>query len=222
MNLFSFYRSSEWEKLRSIITLERVNENGDLICEHCGKPITKSYDAICHHIEPLTEMNVNDFTISLNPENIAVVHHKCHNEIHNRFGNYQRHIYIVYGSPCSGKSSYVKQNALKDDLVLDIDKIYQMISVNDAHEKSNRLTSNVFQIRDMLLDTIRTRNGRWINAWIVGGYPLKMDRERLASTLGAELVFIDTTKELCLARAESNRPSEYKKFIEDWFTKYQP
>lgn len=222
MNLYSFYRSKEWQNLRRNITLERVNENGDLICEHCGKPITKAYDAICHHKKILTEMNVNDFTISLNPENIAVVHHTCHNEIHNRFGNYTRHIYLVYGSPCSGKTTFVRESACKDDIVLDIDKIYQAISVNDLHVKSNRLTSNVFQIRDLILDMIKTRNGRWINAWIVGGYPLKMDRERLASSLGAELVFVDTPKEECLLRAKAQRGIEDTKYIEDWFTRYQP
>ena len=221
-SLFTFYRSDAWESFRKQLQLERVNENGDVICEHCGKPIIHAYDCIAHHKTALTEMNVNDFTISLNPENIMLVHHRCHNQIHSRFGSYTRHIYIVYGSPCSGKSTYVKESALKEDLIVDIDKIYQAISVNEAHDKSNRLTSNVFQIRDMLLDAIRTRNGRWINAWIVGGYPLKMDRERLASTLGAELVFIEANKELCLARAESSRPNEYKKFIEDWFNRYQP
>lgn len=222
MNLYSFYRSKEWQNLRRNITLERVNENGDLICEYCGKPITKQYDAICHHKKILTETNVNDFTISLNPENIAVVHHKCHNEIHNRFGTYTRHIYLVYGSPCSGKTTFVQDSAGKDDLVLDIDKIYQAISVNDLHVKSNRLTSNVFQIRDLILDMIKTRNGRWTNAWVVGGYPLKMDRERLASSLGAELVFVDTSKEECLLRAHAQRGTEDTKYIEDWFARYQP
>lgn len=221
-SLFSFYRSKEWEALRRRLTLERINENGDIICEHCGKPIINAYDCIAHHKIPLTEVNVNDFTISLNEDNIALVHHKCHNEIHSRFGVYTRHIYIVYGSPCSGKSTYIKCNALKDDLILDVDKLYQAISINDEHVKSNRLTSNVFQIRDLILDMIRTRNGRWINAWVCGGFPLKMDRERLANTLGAELIFIDSTKEKCLARAECDRSEDYKKFIEDWFTRYQP
>lgn len=204
-------------KFRSIVTLERVNENGDLICEHCGKPITKSYDAICHHKIPLTEMNVNDFTISLNPENIEVVHHRCHNQIHNRFGNYTRHIYIVYGSPCSGKSTYVSNSALKDDLIVDIDKIYEAINIS----RSNRVYSNVMQIYNQLVDMIKTRNGKWINAWIVRGFPLKMDRERLAEQIGAELVFIDTPQDICQERALIRGGEEYKKFVDDWFLKFQ-
>lgn len=71
-NVWEFYRSSEWEKLRELITLERVNDEGDLICEYCGKPIMKAYDAICHHKIELNEVNVHDAEIALNPSNIMV------------------------------------------------------------------------------------------------------------------------------------------------------
>lgn len=221
-SLFQFYRSKEWEKLREVIILKRTEQDGELICEHCGKPITRAYDAICHHKTPLTESNVNDFNISLNEDNIQVVHHRCHDEIHKRFGTYTRHIYIVYGPPCSGKSTFVEMSATKDDLIVDIDKVYEAISVNESHVKSKRLASNAFQIRDLLLDMVKTRNGKWVNAWIIGGYPLKMDRERLANTLGAELVYIEGHKDLCMMRAEQRGGSEYQKFVESWYEKYQP
>lgn len=217
MNLFAFYRSKEWEKLRRIITLERVNENGDLICEHCGKPITKEYDAICHHKIELTESNCSDASIALNPDNIMVVHHKCHNEIHKRFGTYTRHIYIVYGSPCSGKTTFVNGSALKDDLIVDINRIYECIN----NSRSNRLYANVMQVYNQLIDMVKTRNGKWINAWIVRGFPLKMDRERLADMLGAELILIDTPQEVCQGRALLRGGEDYKKFVDDWFMKYQ-
>ena len=77
--LDTFYRCKEWENLLRVLKLERVNEAGELICEHCGKPITRAYDAIGHHKEELTPENVNDANVSLNPANIAFVHHKCHN-----------------------------------------------------------------------------------------------------------------------------------------------
>ena len=220
-SLFQFYRSKEWENFRKVILLERLEKDGELICEHCGKPITRAYDAICHHKTHLTESNLNDFDISLNENNIAVVHHACHNQIHQRFGAYTRHIYIVYGAPCSGKSTFVKESATKDDLIVDIDKIYSAISINPQHIKSNRLKSNAFQLRDILLDMVKTRNGKWVNAWIIAGMPLKMDRERLADTLGAELIFIEAPKELCLERAYKRGGETYQQYVEDWYEKYQ-
>ncbi|MCQ2308192.1 MAG: hypothetical protein MJ000_11635 [Bacteroidales bacterium] len=165
----------------------------------------------------LTESNVNDVNISLNPENIAVVHHRCHNEIHKRFGSYTRHIYIVWGSPCAGKTTFVEQNALKDDLIVDIDKIYAAINTS----RSNRVYANVMMIYRQMIDMIKTRNGRWVNAWIVRGFPLSVDRERLAAELGAELIHIDTDKEVCLARA-MNRQKDYEEIVEDWWTKFIP
>lgn len=196
--------------------LERVNASGDVVCEHCGKPIVNKYDCIGHHKTPLTEANVNDYTISLNPDNIALVHHKCHNQIHNRFGSYTRHIYIVYGSPCAGKSTYVDSVALKDDLIIDIDRIYS--AINNA--RSNRLYDNVMQVYRSLIDAVQTRNGRWVNAFIVRTFPLKGERERLAATLGAELVHIDTPQEVCLERA-LQRAEGYDKIVEDFWRKFQ-
>ena len=124
---------------------------------------------------------------------------------------------MVYGSPCSGKTSWVRDVANEDDLILDIDKIWESICLCDKYHKPNRLKANVFGIRDCLIDQIRTRTGMWRNAYIIGGYPLRTDRDRLSNMLGARLVFIDTSKEECLARAESE---EWKEFIEDWFDNF--
>lgn len=214
--LSTFYRSTEWVNLRSMLMLERVDQNGDVVCEHCHKPIVNKYDCIGHHKTPLTEANVNNYEISLNPDNVMLVHHKCHNIIHNRFGTYTRHIYIVYGSPCSGKTTFVNERALKDDLIIDIDRIFEAIN----NGRSNRLYDNVMQVYRLLVDMVKTRNGKWVNAFIIRGFPLQAERERLAAMLDAELVYIDTDKETCLERAYERAP-DYDKFVLDWWSKFQ-
>lgn len=215
--LSSFYKSKEWERLRGLIIHQR-EKNGVIYDEITGAPIIKAYDIIAHHKEVLTDANVNDPAVALNPDNIILVSHKTHNQIHARFG-YEgtRHIYIIYGAPCSGKTSYVESVAGADDLILDIDKLYKAVSVRPLHDKSKRLAKNVFILRDTILDMIKTRAGRFANAYIIGGYPLENERERLAETLGAELIFIERTKEECLVIAETERTAEYKKYIEEWF-----
>lgn len=216
--LNNFYKSKEWQSLLQQIKLERVSEDGVLYCEHCGKPMTKAYDIIGHHKEELTEANVNNLEISLNPKNIMLIHFKCHNKTHERFGFLQQKVYIIYGSPCAGKSTWVNNVANNDDLILDIDKIWECICNSDKYNKPNRLKSNVFNIRDCILDQIKTRTGMWRNAFIIGGYPLKMDRERLAEKLGAELIYIDSTKEECIARSKTEK---WKEYIEEWFELYR-
>lgn len=222
-----FYKSKIWKERREQLYNERLNDKGELLCHHCGQPIVLKYDAILHHLIELTEENMNDWSISLADDNLVWLHFNCHNEIHQRFGfENKREIYLVYGSPLSGKSSYVKNIAKKDDIICDIDSIYEMITNNPRYVKSNKVKSSVFQIRNFIIEMIKTRNGMWQNAFIVGGYPLCMERKRLCDSLGAKPIHIDTSKEECIRRLYENpngrNIEEWKEFIEDYFSSYQP
>lgn len=221
--LYRFYRSKEWLALLAYLRNERVNDEGYIICEHCGKPIIKAYDCIGHHKIELTEENVNNAAISLNPDNIAFVHHRCHNQIHNKLGYAGRQVFIIYGSPLSGKSSYVAEAMNKGDLLIDMDNIWQCVSGCERYEKPDRLKSVVFSVRDSLLESVKYRRGKWSNAYIIGGYPYKAERERLASSLGAREIYIDTDKETCIDRLMSchdRNIDEWLKYINTWWLQY--
>ena len=73
--LADFYRSKEWEQLRRMLMLQRLDAEGNIICAHCGRPIVKKYDCIGHHLVELTETNYKDTSVSLNPDKIVLVHH---------------------------------------------------------------------------------------------------------------------------------------------------
>lgn len=101
--LHKFYTSKEWYDFRLRIIAERGPR-----CEHCKELIEESKDIIIHHIIELTEENVGDVSISLNPDNVEIVCFDCHNKIHLRFGyKPEKRVYLVYGPPLSGKSTYV-------------------------------------------------------------------------------------------------------------------
>lgn len=217
-NLSAFYTSKAWINLVSRLKLERVNKSGDLLCEYCHKPIVAKYDCIGHHVIPLDETNVHDANIALNPSNIQLVHHACHNAIHSRFGYERRTVYLVYGSPCAGKTTWTLNTMGHEDIMLDIDRLWSAICVGG---KPDRLKSNVFGLRDCLLDQIKTRRGKWRNAYIIGGYPLLMERQRICNILGAEPIYIDCEKETCLERSQE-KGIDYKKFVLDWWERYQP
>lgn len=225
--LQAFYKSKRWELFVERLRLERAGTDGAVICEHCGKPIVRKYDCIGHHKEELTEYNVDDTLVALNPDNVVLVHFRCHNEIHRRFGYSERvikRVFIVYGSPCSGKTTFVDSVAEPGDLIVDIDRVWAAVRANSCgdYEKPGELKTNVFAIRDLLIDMIRVRRGNWNNAYIIGGYPLQGERERLAEVVGADkLIFIDAPKETCLLRAQQ-RTEQYSQFVHDWFTKYTP
>lgn len=212
--LASFYRSNEWRTFRRTFIAERLARDGEIIDEYTGKPILQDYDIVLHHKIYLTEGNVNDWNISLNPENIMIVSHISHNRIHEKFANPFKRAYLVFGAPSSGKSTYLNSIAEKDDLIVDIDRIFECIN----NYRSNKVFANVMKIYNDLLDTVETRNGQWKNAYIVIANCRNV--ERLYNRLGCELIFIDTPKEECLKRAESKIEKYgvgYKKAIEDFF-----
>lgn len=223
--LSAFYNSREWLEFKTALIGQRRASDGFVYCEHCGKPMLKMSDIIPHHYKTFLNIdNVNDAAISLNPDNIQLVHFRCHNEIHNRFGAWTRHIYLVYGSPLSGKSTYVKERAGAHDLIIDIDRIYACITNNPPYIKSNRLYDNMKAVHDSLLDSVKYKRGKWINAFIVQTLPFVGERERLAREYGAELIHIDTDKETCIARLEScpdgRDKDEWRKYIDKYWERY--
>lgn len=226
MSLYNFYRSDLWEDFLKVLKNDskRMDAMGNLICVHCGKPIVKKYDCIGHHTIELTEENYTDHMISLNPDLVVLVHHKCHNIIHNKLYSGQRQVFIVYGSPLAGKSSYVAEAMSEGDLIIDMDSIWQCVSGCERYVKPNRLKSVVFAVRDNLLESVKYRRGKWLNAYVIGGYPFKAERERLIDSLGAREVFIDTDKDTCINRllaCEDRDKVEWERYINDWWLQYQ-
>ena len=217
--LKNFYQSDAWRGLVDQLRLERVGADGILRCEHCGEPIVKKYDCIGHHVIELTDDNVNDALVALNPENVRLIHFRCHNEIHRRFGagSSMRRVWLVYGSPCAGKTTWVRDNAAADDLILDIDRIWEAVCFSDRAHKPPRLRENVFGLRDCLLDQIRVRAGKWRSAFVIGTYPLRTERDRLCDLLGAEAILIDTPREICMQRAQDDA---WRGYVREWWESY--
>lgn len=227
-SLPQFYNSEEWRNFRQMLIHERVNKtDGILYDEYNGKPLLNSYDIVAHHKIPLTMQNVNDFSISLNPENIMLVSQSSHNEIHKRFGHSAcRKVYLVHGAPLSGKTSFVNNLKGNSDLIVDIDNIWQCITARERYYKPNALKQDMFAVRDCLIDRVKRRVGNWESAWIISAEPFKTPREELAKRCGAELIHIDTDKETCLVRLyqdESRRDvrEQWEKYIKEYFDRFQ-
>lgn len=223
-NLSWFYTGRAWAEFMTVLKMQRTNERGEIICEYCGKPITKKYDCIGHHKIELTEQNVNDVSIALNPDNIALLHHVCHNRIHNKLGYKPRNVYLIYGAPCSGKNTYVSEIAERGDLIIDMDNIWQCISGQQRYIKPPCLNDIAFSVRDTLLEGVKYRRGRWLNCYIIGGYPLISERERICKELGARPIFIEATEEECLSRLgvcnDGRNINDWKAFVKKWFENF--
>lgn len=225
MILDLFYKSQEWIAFRKAYIVDRIRHDGGSRCDWCGEWIDNPEHITLHHIEELNPGNVGEANISLNPDNIKQVHKKCHNAIHKHAAIKQRRVFLVYGPPMSGKNTYVKQRSWPGDLIVDIDSIYEAITGLERYDKPDTLYFNAVAVQNLLLDHIKTRLGKWDNAWIIGGYADKYKRERVATDTGAEIIYIEATKDQCLARLKEDphrchREKEWQGYINKWFERH--
>ena len=227
LDLRSFYSSKEWKNKRLSLLLERRNNQGILYCEHCGKIIVDTRDCAVHHKKPLTPSNVNDVdNISLNDDNLIVIHNECHNEIHERMGYSVKKVIFVWGSVCSGKSSYVRSMAGRNDIILDLDNIYEAISINERYNKPDSIKSMALTIRNTMIEQIKMR-AIFGNAYVISSEPLLMKRERLIQRVNAdEVIYMECSQEEALERLyndpqRTNYIKLQEQFINDFYNKLQ-
>lgn len=239
-NLPQFYGSKEWEQCKAQVLNERIKADGTIVCEHCGKPILKGFNPqannnkgamVFHHKIYLNQLNVNDASISINPANIQILHWRCHNEVHERFGfgavKSEKKVYLVTGASCSGKSSFVKERLEPNDIVLDIDDIWEAVSGQPRYTKPNAIKQIVFATRDEIKKQISMGAGSWRNAYIIESLPNAKDREREANKYRAfnvEVITMQATKEECLDRLVKNpngrNVKDYEKYIKEYYDRF--
>ena len=125
-------------------------------------------------------------------------------------------MYLVWGCPCSGKRAFVDASRGKHDIVIDIDAIMDCLGGDRNSVKSEGLA-----MYRTAADLIRTRSGRWRNAWILRTLPRSSDRERLQRDLGgAEEIHIERSPDECRQEAK-RRGGDWPEWVENWISQSQ-
>lgn len=130
-------------------------------------------------------------------------------------------VHVVFGAPCSGKSTYVQENKGENDLIYDFDSIMSSISGLNSHITNENLISYVVDFRNLILNNLKNE-GNIENAYIITTF-LKDDLKELLQDLDFEYIKMNTTKETCLERLNSCtlRDKEAStQVINDWFETY--
>lgn len=126
-------------------------------------------------------------------------------------------VFVVYGSPCSGKSTFIAEHMTDNDIVCDVDLLYLAISKHNAHDADLYTHEVARQLQSSLLDIIRDRKGGWQNAYVVSiantDEKLKQDMERINAD---DAIFIDSPYNVCMERAK-DRPFCFQLLIQEWF-----
>jgi tRNA uridine 5-carbamoylmethylation protein Kti12 len=122
-------------------------------------------------------------------------------------------ITIVIGSPCSGKSTWVKNELKDNDVIVDYDELAKAFGSRIQHSSKGSIRTVALTARKEAIK--RILNGIDDDAFIIHTNP---SDEAIDSYLeaNANFVLINPGKEACLQRAES-RPEGTKEAIEKWF-----
>lgn len=220
----SFYNSANWKLCRESYISQRVAIDGGL-CEECGESVGEEL----HHVQPLTVNNIHDAEITLNHDNLKWLCKDCHFKAHreiivegfkkrkvkkivNDAGYYfddngemrQAKTYIVWGSPASGKTTYVREHKQDGDLVVDLDLIKQAISMSNSKDTPTNLLPVAIGIKEYIYDLIEDGDIDCKNKWIVATLPNRKERLELAERLDAELIYIDSTYHDCIKRVDKD------------------
>lgn len=126
-------------------------------------------------------------------------------------------VYLIYGSPCSGKSTYIKEHIQRGDLVCDVDLIYGAITNSLPHDAELYTHEVACQLDKTLKEIIRERKGNWKNAYVVSLANTEEKLQEAKDRIKAdECIFIDTPYEVCMERAKE-RPFYFQWIIQEWF-----
>lgn len=87
-----FYSSIQWQNCR-----DSYKKSVGGLCEECLKHGIVSPAEEVHHRIRLTEFNVDDPSISLNPKNLEAVCSKCHEAKHKKARDNRRYTIDEYG-----------------------------------------------------------------------------------------------------------------------------
>ena len=126
-------------------------------------------------------------------------------------------VYLICGSPCSGKTTYVKEHMQTGDIVCDVDRIYSAVSHNEEHQTELYAQEVASMLFNALTEIIHDRRGHWKNAYVVSlantDERIKTEKERINAD---EVIIMDTPYEVCMERAK-DRPPYFVWLIQEWF-----
>lgn len=81
----------------------------------------------------------------------------------------QANVFLVCGSPASGKTTYVAQHKSGNDLVVDLDYLCAALNgeTGNVHLNHAPILSVALEVRELLYQIIQARRGRWERAFVI-------------------------------------------------------
>ena len=130
---------------------------------------------------------------------------------------------LVYGCPCSGKSTYVGEHATENDVIYDYDALLSAVTTQKEHLVARHKAHFILlELRQSLVD-LASQESAIETLWMQCRWPTEKLKEILEG-YDVEDIFIQATKDECYERldADDSRPDkdEWKAIIDAWFEEH--
>lgn len=134
---------------------------------------------------------------------------------------------IISGSPASGKSHWVRQNAGAEDLVIDVDQIRREITGRADRTFSRVVTDQALEERNRRLGALATDREHPRAFFIVTAAKGAMRRDWAARLGARRSILVMTPRHVCLRRIQEDPArlaikAAQEGAIERWFNAYSP
>lgn len=130
---------------------------------------------------------------------------------------------VIWGAPCSGKTTYCKKNLEGQDVVFDYDSIKRALTYGEDHAVLNWIQNLIVKMRGTFLRTVK-EDADIDDAFMIVSYvsdELKKFIEKDIGIKDVEYHLVESTLAECLARLEKDdeRPDKEKEaeLIKKWF-----
>lgn len=197
-----------WEKLRVVILRRDAG-----LCQPCKAAGRLTPGKIVDHIKPKAEGGDDDM------DNLQVICKPCHTmktavESSRGGGRVQYEpewlpspvvlVTVVCGPPGSGKSTYVRERAGSNELVLDTDVIAaDMFKLPMYHSDMEQMMAAI-RYRNKLLAGLAETDCGYVKAWLIVTAGTMAKREFWRKKYG-ELIVMDTPKRVCMERVRNDQ-----------------
>lgn len=218
-----FYNSKEW------VTLSRNLRVNEPFCRMCANEGRQSFGYVTDHIIPLKM----SWERRLDPSNLQTLCRICDGKKRaNEAKMYKEaeqaypKCTVVYGPIGAGKTTYVRKNMKRGEVILDLDLFYEALTGAPHHDKSDELLSLVLEAFNQVVSIVARRGKQRPRLWIV---TCDLGEERRCKFLsmfpGCEFKVVATEASVCVDRVSKDpfrrsEVSKYKGLIERWWSNY--
>lgn len=202
-----WYKTAQWQKLKM-----RVHVRDLFTCRQTGVLLTGKFPAPNSPVADHIVKHEGDPALFWDEDNVQTVSKAYHDGEKQRIehglapvwsvprgvGRSGVPVHLVCGAPGSGKSTFVRERASADDLVIDFDDIRERLGFARYDSRPDTL-KRAFAERDRLIATLEHR--RTGVAWLIATAPTDAERSAWVKALGKVTVHdMQTTASECKRR----------------------